>query len=55
MGYMICGPLPGSSRNLFWNGRSESAEEILDRRYAEGEIGRDEYEGKKRDMERTEA
>jgi putative membrane protein len=30
--------------------RSESARELLNKRYARGEIGRDEYEQKKRDI-----
>ncbi len=30
--------------------RDETAREILDRRYASGEIGKDEYEQKKRDI-----
>jgi len=29
----------------------ESARDVLDRRYAAGEIGRDEYEQKKRDLQ----
>jgi putative membrane protein len=29
---------------------SESARDVLDKRYARGEIGRDEYEQKKRDL-----
>lgn len=32
---------------------SESAQEILDRRYAGGEIGKKEYEEKKRDLNRN--
>jgi len=31
-------------------GRDKSAREILDERYARGEIGREEYEQKKRDL-----
>jgi putative membrane protein len=53
-GCMTCGPFSRTSRDLGSNGRSESAREILDKRYARGEIGKEEYEGKKRDMERTE-
>jgi len=30
---------------------AESARDILDRRYASGEIGKDEYEQKKRDLQ----
>lgn len=30
---------------------SESARDVLDRRYASGEIGKDEYEQKKRDLQ----
>jgi len=55
MGCMACGPFSRTSRNSFWNRRSESAREILDKRYAGGEIAKEEYEEKKRDMERTES
>ncbi len=53
MGCMPCGPFSRTSKDSFWNGRSETAKEILDRRYAAGEIGKEEYEDKKRDIERT--
>ncbi len=32
------------------DGARESARDVLDKRYARGEIGRDEYEQKKRDL-----
>jgi putative membrane protein len=50
MGCMVCGPSSRTSRGSFWGGSSESAREILDKRYAGGEIGKEEYEEKKRDM-----
>lgn len=54
IGCMVCGPFSRTSRDSFWNGRSELAREILDKRYARGEIGKEEYEDRKRDIERTE-
>jgi len=53
MGCMVCGPLSRVSGDPVCNGRTESAKEILDKRYAAGEIGKDEYEEKKRDIEST--
>lgn len=53
MGCMACGPFSTGSRDLMRNGRSESAREILDRRYAGGEIGKEEYEEKKKDLARN--
>jgi len=53
-GCMVCGPFSRTSRDSFRNGRSEPAREILDERYARGEIGKEEYEEKKRDIARTE-
>lgn len=54
MGCMACGPFSRTAKDSFWNGRSETAKDILDKRYAAGEIGKEEYEEKKRDIERTE-
>lgn len=54
MGCMACGPFSRTSRDSFSIGRSETAREILDKRYARGEIGQEEYDEKKRDIERTE-
>lgn len=52
-GFMMCGPFSRGAGDQFWKGRAESASEILDRRYAQGEIGKDEYEEKRRDIGRT--
>jgi putative membrane protein len=52
-GHAMCGPFSGASGDSFRHGRSETAKEILDKRYAKGEIAKEEYEEKKRDMERT--
>jgi putative membrane protein len=51
MGCMVCGPWSRTSGDSSCSGRAESAGEILDKRYAAGEIGKDEYEEKKRDIE----
>ena len=48
-GSMMCGFGPRSSDNQ-QAGSSDSAMEILDRRYASGEIDKDEYEEKKRTL-----
>jgi putative membrane protein len=53
MSCITCGPFTRTSRDSSWDGRSESAREILDKRYARGEIGKEEYEEKQRDIERT--
>lgn len=53
--FMACGPFSRMSPDAFWSGRSESAKEILDKRYARGEIEKEEYEAKKKDIERTES
>lgn len=39
-----------ADRRAFPGGRHETPLEILQRRYASGEIGRDEYEQKRRDL-----
>ncbi len=50
---MMCGPSSRTAGDPFSKGRSESAIEILDKRYARGEIGKEEYEEKKRDIVQT--
>jgi len=47
---MMCGHSSLTSSGSAWNGRSESAREILDKRYARGEIGKEEYEERKKDI-----
>ena len=37
-------------KRLLWNGAANSARRVLDERYARGEIDRDEYERKRRDL-----
>ena len=54
-GWMMCGPSSRTSSELFGSGRFESAREILDKRYARGDIGKEEYEERKRDIERTDS
>ena len=54
-GFMTCGPFSSASGNSFWRGPAESAKEILDKRYARGEIGKEEYEAKKKDIERPDS
>ena len=53
-GFMMCGPFSRGAGDQFWKGHTESAGEILDRRYAASEIGKEEYEEKKRDIGRPE-
>jgi len=53
-GFMMCGPFSGAAGDSFRKGRRESASEILDKRYARGEIGKEEYEEKKKDIGRVE-
>jgi putative membrane protein len=53
-GLMRCGPFARASNDLFWGERSESAKEILDKRFARGEIEKDEYEDRKRHLDSTE-
>ncbi len=55
MGCMVCGPSSRTSGDSSWSRRADSARDVLDKRYARGEIGKEEYEEKKRDMERTES
>jgi len=56
-GVLIVGAVVGvrwlwdQSRPAAGHGREESSLEILKRRYARGEIGREEFELKKRDLE----
>jgi putative membrane protein len=52
-GFMMCGPFSRGSSDSSWNGRYESARDILDKRYARGEIGKEEYEEKKKVIERA--
>jgi putative membrane protein len=52
-GFMMCGPSSRTAGDPVWKENSESAIEILDKRYARGEIGKEEYEEKKRDIVRT--
>jgi putative membrane protein len=53
MGWMMCGPVSRTSSRSFGSGHLESAREILDKRYAGGDIGKEEYEERKKDIERT--
>ncbi|MEW6348074.1 MAG: SHOCT domain-containing protein [Thermodesulfobacteriota bacterium] len=50
MGCMVCGPFSRAAEDSRPYGRSETATDILDRRYASGEIGKEEYEQKKKDI-----
>jgi putative membrane protein len=50
MGCMTRGP-SFRARDQFERPSPESAREILDKRYARGEIGKEEYEQKKKDIE----
>ena len=52
-GCMMCGPFSRISDDSSSTGGSESVRDILDKRYARGEIGKTEYEQNKRDIERT--
>ncbi len=51
----MCGPSSGTPSESFGSGRFESAREILDKRYARGEVGKEEYEDRKKDIERTDS
>jgi len=50
MGWMMCGPASRTSNNLSSISRGDTAREILDKRYARGEIGKEEYEEKKKSI-----
>ena len=50
MGCMMCGPSSRRRTVTHAIGPSGSAEEILDKRYALGEIGKEEYETRRKDM-----
>ena len=50
MGCMMCGPSSRRSTDTHAIGSSDSAEEILDKRYALGEISKEEYESKRKDI-----
>jgi putative membrane protein len=52
--FTMCGPFSRASGDAFWKAPPESAIDILDKRYARGEIGKEEYQEKKKDMDRTE-
>ena len=54
MGCIMCGPSSRIPNDSTWTAGSQSPREILDKRYARGEIGKDEYEQKKKDIEGTE-
>ncbi len=49
-GWMMCGPSPRMSDDSCWGRHSETAREILDKRYARGEIEKEEYEEKKKEL-----
>lgn len=49
--FLFRGPGRPMSGGRGMRGKEESAKEILDRRYARGEIGREEYQQMKRDLE----
>ena len=53
MGCMMCWPSSRHSNKTGQMVTSDSAREILDKRYALGEISKEEYQEKKGDMEQT--
>lgn len=53
MGCMMCWPSSRSSTKTGQIATSDSARQILDKRYALGEINKEEYEEKKGDIEQT--
>jgi putative membrane protein len=52
-GCMMCGPSSRISDDSSWTGGPQSPRDILDKRYARGEIEKTEYEQKKKEIERT--
>ena len=52
MGCMMRPPLPETKSDSPFTGPTDSAKEILDKRYASGEINREEYQEKKADLAR---
>jgi uncharacterized membrane protein len=48
----MCGPSSRISDDSSWTGGAESVRDILDKRYARGEIGKTEYEQKEKEIER---
>jgi uncharacterized membrane protein len=53
MGCMMCWPSSRSSTKTGQIATSDSAREILDKRYALGEINKEEYQEKRRDIDLT--
>lgn len=53
MGGMMCRPSSRRSTDTRLPSFSDSAREILDKRYALGEISKDEYEEKRKDIDQT--
>lgn len=53
MGCMMCGPFSRNAGDSLSSEHSESAREILNKRHARGEIGVEEYEEKKKDIDQS--